>query len=87
MAKGGEFMRDRIIGGCLFVDGALRLVYQGDRGQFIIEDGERIDGLLLMPEEGGTLGADGEPWVDGPLWDCPEVLLARLCIAVMDAPE
>jgi hypothetical protein len=45
-------MRDRIvIGHRLFVDGAVRAVYQDDRGQYVLDDGERIDGLFIVPEE------------------------------------
>jgi hypothetical protein len=45
-------MRDRIvIGHRLFVDGTVRPVYQDDRGQFIIEDGERIEGVFIVPED------------------------------------
>jgi hypothetical protein len=39
------------IGQRLFTDGVTRPVYEDDRGQFIEEDGERVDGVWLVPEE------------------------------------
>jgi hypothetical protein len=48
----GEFaMRPQVIGHRLFTDGASRPVYQDERGQFIEEDGVRIDGVWLVPED------------------------------------
>jgi hypothetical protein len=38
----------------LFTDGVTRPVYQDERGQFIEEDGERVDGVWLVPEEDGA---------------------------------
>jgi hypothetical protein len=38
----------------LFTDGATRPVYQDERGQFIEEDGERVDGVWLVPEKDGA---------------------------------
>jgi hypothetical protein len=40
----------RTIGHRLFTDGANRPVYEDARGQFIVEDSERIDGVLPVPE-------------------------------------
>jgi hypothetical protein len=57
-------MRDRIvIGHRLFVDGAVRPTYQDDRGQYVLDDGERIDGLFIVPEEDQ---ADGPLIVNAP---------------------
>jgi hypothetical protein len=36
----------RTIAHRLFADGVTRPVYENERGQFIVDDGERIDGLL-----------------------------------------
>jgi hypothetical protein len=48
-------VRDRIvIGHRLFVDGAVRAVYQDDHGQYVLDDGERIDGLFVVPEDDGA---------------------------------
>jgi hypothetical protein len=44
-------MNARTIGQRLFTDGATRPVYEDERGQFIEEDGERIDGVWLVSEE------------------------------------
>jgi hypothetical protein len=44
-------MNARPIGHRLFTDGVTRPVYEDERGQFIEEDGERIDGVWLVPEE------------------------------------
>jgi hypothetical protein len=44
-------MTARTIGHRLFTDGVPRPIYEEERGQFIVEDGERIDGLWLVPEE------------------------------------
>ena len=44
-------MTPNVIGHRLFTDGVPRPVYEDERGQFIVEDGERIDGLWLVPEE------------------------------------
>jgi hypothetical protein len=38
------------IGHRLFTDGVTRPVYEDERGPFIEEDGERVDGLWLMLE-------------------------------------
>jgi hypothetical protein len=38
-------MTPRVIGQRLFTDGLTRPVYEDERGQFIVEDGERIDGV------------------------------------------
>jgi hypothetical protein len=35
----------------LFTDGVTRPVYEDERGQFIVVDGERIDGVWLVSEE------------------------------------
>jgi hypothetical protein len=35
----------------LFTDGRTRPVYEDGRGQFSEENGERIDGVWLVPEE------------------------------------
>jgi hypothetical protein len=47
-------MSARTIGHRLFTDGVARPVYEDERGQFIVEDGERIDGVWLVPEEHGA---------------------------------
>jgi hypothetical protein len=44
-------MTPKVIGHPLFTDGTTRPVYQDERGQFIVEDGERVDGVWLAPEE------------------------------------
>jgi hypothetical protein len=44
-------MTARAIGHRLFTDGVTRPVYQDERGQYVVEDGERIDGVRLVPEE------------------------------------
>jgi hypothetical protein len=45
-------MRKRIVvGHRLFVDGGLRPVYQDDRGQHVLKDGERIEGLFMVPND------------------------------------
>jgi hypothetical protein len=44
-------MNARTIGHRLFADGVTRPVYEDERGQFILEDGERVDGEWLVPEE------------------------------------
>ena len=44
-------MTPQVIGRRLFTDGLTRPVYEDERGQFIVEDGERIDGVWLVPEE------------------------------------
>ena len=36
------------------MDGVARPGYQDERGQFIEEDGERVDGVWLVPEEDGA---------------------------------
>jgi hypothetical protein len=38
----------------LFTDGVTRPVYEDERGQFIVEDGERIDGTWLAPKKDGA---------------------------------
>jgi hypothetical protein len=45
----GTFARPN--GRQLFTDGVPRPVYEDERGQFIEEDDERIDGVWLVPEE------------------------------------
>jgi hypothetical protein len=47
-------MTPRVIGHRLFTDGLTRPVYEDHRGQFIIEDGDRIDGVWLVPEDNGA---------------------------------
>jgi hypothetical protein len=44
-------MNARPIGHRWFVDGVNRPAHEGERGQFIEEDGERIDGVWPVPEE------------------------------------
>jgi hypothetical protein len=41
----------RTTGHRLFLDAVPRPVYEDERGQFIEEDGERIDGEWLVPED------------------------------------
>jgi hypothetical protein len=47
-------MTPRAIGRRLFTDGLTRPVYEDERGQFVLEDGERIDGVWLVPEDDGA---------------------------------
>jgi hypothetical protein len=42
-------MNARTIGHRLFTDGVTRPVYEDEHGQFIEEDGERVDGVWLVP--------------------------------------
>jgi hypothetical protein len=42
-------MNARTIGHRLFTDSVLRPVDEDERGQFIVEDGERVDGVWLVP--------------------------------------
>jgi hypothetical protein len=44
-------MNARPIGQRLFTDGVPPPIYEDERGQFIEEEGERIDGVWLVPEE------------------------------------
>jgi hypothetical protein len=44
-------MTPKVIGRRLFTEGVPRPVYEHDRGQYIVEDGECIDGVRLVPEE------------------------------------
>jgi hypothetical protein len=44
-------MTPMVIGHRLFTDGVARPVYEDERGQFIEENGERVDGVWLVPEE------------------------------------
>ena len=44
-------MNDPIMGHCRFVEGAFRPVYADDEGQYLLEDGKRIDGLFLDPDQ------------------------------------
>ena len=44
-------MTARTIDHRLFTDSVPRPVYEDERGQFILEDGERIDGVWLVPDE------------------------------------
>jgi hypothetical protein len=46
-------MTPKVIGHRLFMDGVARPVHEDERGQFIEEDGERVDGVWLVPEEDG----------------------------------
>jgi hypothetical protein len=47
--------QDRIIDHRLFVDGITRPVYVDEAGQqYVLEDGQCIDGLFLVPEEDGA---------------------------------
>jgi hypothetical protein len=39
------------IGERLFTDGITRPVYEDEHGQFVLEDGERIDGIWLVADE------------------------------------
>jgi hypothetical protein len=48
-------MSERVIGYRLSTDGLTRPVYEDERGQFIVEDGERIDGVWLVPEDDGPI--------------------------------
>ena len=48
-------MSERVSGYRLFTDGLTRPVYEDERGQFIVEDGERIDGVWLVPEDDGPI--------------------------------
>jgi hypothetical protein len=41
-------VNSRPIGHRLFTDGVTRPVYENERGKFIDEDGERVDGVWLM---------------------------------------
>ena len=47
-------MSERVIGYRLSTDGLTRPVYQDECGQFIVEDGERIGGVWLLPEDDGA---------------------------------
>jgi hypothetical protein len=42
-------MSRRVIGQQQFTDGAIRPVYEDKRGQYVIENGERLDGVWIMP--------------------------------------
>jgi hypothetical protein len=44
-------MNGKPIGQRSFVDGVTRPVFEDERGQFIVEAGERIDGVWLIPDE------------------------------------
>jgi hypothetical protein len=44
-------MTPKVVGHQLFADGVPRPVYEDERGQFIEDDGERVDGVWLVPEE------------------------------------
>jgi hypothetical protein len=44
-------MSERIIGRRLFTDGITRPIFEDERGQFIEEGGEWVDGVWLLPEE------------------------------------
>jgi hypothetical protein len=44
-------MSERVIGQRRFTDGVTRLVYEDERGQYIVEDGKRIDGVWMPPQE------------------------------------
>jgi hypothetical protein len=56
-------MSARIIGRRQFTDGATRPVYEGERGLYVVEDGERIDGVWLAPE---AADCDAPLIVDSP---------------------
>jgi len=47
-------MNPRPIGHRAFTDGVTRPVYEDERGQFKMVDGERVDGVWLVPEEDGA---------------------------------
>jgi hypothetical protein len=44
-------MTPKVIGRRLFTDGVTHPVYEDERGQFIVVDGERFDGVWIVPEE------------------------------------
>jgi hypothetical protein len=44
-------MSERVIGQRRFTDGVTRSVYEDECGQYIVQDGERIDGVWL-PSKG-----------------------------------
>jgi hypothetical protein len=44
-------MSGRLIGQRQFTDGATRPVYEDERGQYVLDDGEWIDGIWLVPIE------------------------------------
>ena len=44
-------MPDRIIAEVDFVDSARRPVYDGDHGQYVIEDGKKVYGVWFVPPE------------------------------------
>jgi hypothetical protein len=43
-------MSVRVIGQRQFTDGATRPVYADEQGQYVVDDGERIDGVWRVPE-------------------------------------
>jgi hypothetical protein len=47
-------MTPKVVGHRQFTDGVTRPVYEDERGQFIEEDGDRVDGVWLVPEEDGA---------------------------------
>jgi hypothetical protein len=60
-----QAMRSRVMGQGAFVDGVTRPIFEDERGQYIKEDGERIDGVRLRPEGDGAdvpliVGAGGQ---------------------------
>jgi hypothetical protein len=44
-------MSDPVIGHRRFVDGTNRPIYLDERGQYVLDDGEPIYGIWLLPEE------------------------------------
>jgi hypothetical protein len=44
-------MSDQAIGQRRFVDGTNRPVYWDERGQYVFDDGVRVYGVWLLPEE------------------------------------
>jgi hypothetical protein len=52
--RSNKTMTARTIGHRLYTDGVNRPVYEDGRGQYIVDDGERVDGVWLVPEKGGA---------------------------------
>jgi hypothetical protein len=44
-------MNERVIGQARFVDSTTRPVYLDGERQYVIDEGERIYGLFILPEE------------------------------------
>jgi hypothetical protein len=60
-------MSGKVIGHRTFVDGATQPVFEDEKGQFIFEDGERIDGVWLLPDDDQAdrpliVNASGNTW-------------------------